>query len=96
MGRLLQKKGDYAADELHSQAQTIYRQLYGRETSDFANTLFQRAKVQRAIGEYETAERLYERALSIQRSLHGSNHPSVQRSLNGLSELYEAWENADR
>ena len=41
--------------------------------------------------DYAAAERLYERAAAMQRSLHGPEHPSTQRSYEALAGLYEAW-----
>lgn len=71
--------------------QDTYQELYGPKNLDAANTIYERAEVQRAKGDYEAAEAMYERAAAMQRSLHGPDHPSTRRSLNGLTELYEVW-----
>jgi CHAT domain-containing protein len=39
-------------------------------------------------GNYETAELLYQRSISIRSGVLGTNHPDVARSFNNLAELY--------
>jgi serine/threonine-protein kinase len=96
LGRLLQKRGDYAAaDSLHQQAQSIYQELYGATNLDAANTLYERARAHRGQGNYATAERFYTHAATMQASVHGPEHPAVQRSREALLALYRAWGKPD-
>jgi tetratricopeptide (TPR) repeat protein len=97
MGRLLQKKGNYAAaDSLHRKAQSIYQKLYGTTNLDAANTLYERAQAHRAEGDYATAERFYERAAAMQQSVHGPEHPATQQSRKSLIDLYQAWDKTEK
>jgi len=86
VGRPLQKKGDYAAaDSLHQNAQSIYQQLYGATNLDAANTLYERAQVHRAQGDYATAERFYERRRCSAPSTAPSTPPPNNSATRSLS-----------
>jgi len=61
----------------------------GVEHPSTAATLHQLANLYQAQGQYEAAERLYQRALKIEEQALGVEHPDTAMTQWGLAALYE-------
>jgi tetratricopeptide (TPR) repeat protein len=66
-----------------------FEKSLGPDHADVTTTLNNLADLDREVGRYADAERLYKRSLAIQEKSLGSDHPDVAVTLNGLALLYE-------
>jgi uncharacterized protein len=71
-------------------ARIFRKRVYFPQMSDTARVLYKSAQANGMLGRFEMAERLYRRALRIQRKILGAAHPDYALSLRGLTGLYEA------
>jgi uncharacterized protein len=70
-------------------ARIFHKRVYLPQMSETARVLYKSAQVHDTLGRWEMSERLYQRALRIQRKLLGASHPDCVLSLRGLTTLYE-------
>jgi len=80
------------AEELHLKALAIFEKAFGYNHEKVALTLNYLAEVYRKQSKYgyDGAEKLYERALKINRNIFGTgDHPEIAENLNGLAQVYK-------
>jgi CHAT domain-containing protein len=68
----------------------LRQQVLGAEHPQSAVAMNNLALVCQALGDYAQAERLFQRALAVNRKLLGGKHPTTARNLNNLALLCEA------
>lgn len=88
--RLLQEKYEEAEKDLR-EAVDIYRLSLG-DTPPMGAALTNLAELQRRKGDYDEAERLYKKVLTIDRTFLGRDHPELARDLSNLAQVYTSSE----
>jgi len=76
--------------ELHEQALSIEKEVYGERHSEIAIRLSDIAYSLYALGQYEKAIGLYEQALSIEKEVYGERHPVIATTSNNLGFVWIA------
>lgn len=86
MGRLALAKGDYTeAERIGQRVNKIATDVYGEISTKTAPTQKLLADVDYAIGDYESAETMINKALASQQKQFGRNHIEVAKSLSQLA-----------
>ncbi len=92
IGFILDKAGCYSsnATKIHNFILKHTQKNQGSEHPDTARSLNNLAVLYQAKGDYDSAEPLYKRALSIREKVLGKAHPDTATSLNNLAYFYNA------
>jgi eukaryotic-like serine/threonine-protein kinase len=91
LGSILIGEGQYASSIAVLDDALSIQSAKEIPSPEMAQTLRFLADARLYLGQYDTADSLYQRALAIDRRLYGSNHPSVSEDLRDLAENQEVW-----
>jgi len=87
LGNVLEAKGDYGEDIKVLEDALKMQPQSGPPTTELAKNLAQLANAHFYSGHFSQAEALEQRALAMDRGLHGENHPQVAEDLNTLGAI---------
>ncbi len=88
-GYYLEERAQYKqAEQILSQARSVYESLYGTEHPDVATSLNSLAEVYRAQSRYVEAEPLYQHAVAIREKFLSPEHLDTAQSYSNLGSLY--------
>jgi tetratricopeptide (TPR) repeat protein len=83
--------GRGGSEAIFRQALAIRETLYGKDSTELISTIEGLAYACFSGGEYEAAEGLYDRLLSLWEQAAGKDHPMVAVTLDKLVVLYDKW-----
>jgi tetratricopeptide (TPR) repeat protein len=83
--------GGGGSEAIYRQALAIRETLYGKDSAELISTIEGLAYACFSGGEYDAAEGLYDRLLSLWEQIAGKDHPMVAVTLDKLVVLYTKW-----